>query len=300
MRFSRTSGTRKPVTWGMAKAPEGTLRMEDGFLRSRGLGAELTPPLSLVLDQPSLYFDPTTEGVLDRLIAASPDLPVGEIRRSERLIARINRLGLTKYNLAGDLPEMPDLPDGQRKILVPGQVEDDASVVYGASEIRTNLDLLKATRRENPDACLLWKPHPDVEAGLRKGAVLVAELDGLADVTLSHVGASAALRAADEVWTMTSTLGFEALLRGVPVTCLGMPFYAGRGLTDDRAARPAHRTTDTTLPALVHACLIGYPRYFDPRNGAPISPEAAVSLLAEGIEMPQVNKLMAWLQSLLR
>ena len=28
----------------------------------------------------------------------------------------------------------------------------------------------------------------------------------------------------------------EALLRGVPVTCLGMPFYAGRGLTRSVAA----------------------------------------------------------------
>ncbi len=297
MRFSRSAGTRKPVVWSMADAPEGSLRMEDGFLRSRGLGAALTPPLSLVLDQPSLYFDPSQVGVLDRLIAESADLPVGEIRRSERLIARIKRLGLTKYNLIGDLP---GLPDGVRKILVPGQVEDDASITYGASDVRTNLDLLRVVRAENPDACVLWKPHPDVEAGLRAGAVPESDLAGLADVTLSDVGADVAMRTADEVWTMTSTLGFEALLRGTPVTCLGMPFYAGRGLTDDRVPRPSHRSVDVTLPGLAHACLIGYPRYFDPRSGAPISPEGAVSLLADGVEMPPVNKLMAWLQSLVR
>ena len=295
-RTSRKSD-RRTVVWGMAEAPEGALRMEDGFLRSKGLGAELTPPLSLVLDAPSLYFDPSKPGRLDRLIAESGDLPVGEIRRAERLLTRISRLDLTKYNISR---ACPDFETSKHKILVPGQVEDDASVIYGAGEVRTNLDLLRRTRADNPEAHILWKPHPDVEAGLRKGAVIKAELDGLADQTLSGVGAAEAINAADEVWTITSTLGFEALLRGVPVTCLGMPFYAGRGLTTDLAPRPAHRNTDTTLAGLVHACLIGYPRYFDPRNGAPISPEEAVTLLASGFEVPRVNKLMAWLQSLIR
>ncbi len=297
LRFStRNQGDRQAVVWGMSDASPEVLRMEDGFLRSRGLGAALTPPLSLVLDQPSLYFDPTQEGRLDRLIASSAKLPDGEIERIERLIARINRLKLTKYNISGDLP---DLPPGPRTILVPGQVDDDASLQFGAFEVQTNLDLLRKTRAANPDARILWKSHPDVEAGLRRGAVAEADLEGLADFALSNVGAAEALSAADEVWTITSTLGFEALLRAIPVTCLGMPFYGGRGLTTDLAPRPAHRLTDATLAGFAHACLIGYPRYFDPRTGKPISAEEAVSLLADGIEMPKVNKAMAWLRSLI-
>ena len=292
----RVSGDRIPVVWGMADAPEGTLRMEDGFLRSRGLGAALTPPVSLVLDRPSLYFDPSVEGRLDRLIAQSGNFPAGEIRRAERLITRIARQGLTKYNITGGMPEIDDT---RRKILVVGQVEDDASLVYGAPDVRTNRELLARARAENPDACLMWKPHPDVEAGLRTGALDAAEAKALADVILSGVGASEALAAADEVWTICSTLGFEALLRGVPVTCLGMPFYAGRGLTTDLVDRPPHRTGATSLAGLAHACLIGYPRYFDPRDGAPISVEQAVRLLASGVEMPRVNRAMAWLHSLI-
>ena len=296
LRFRGAPGARQPVVWGMGDAPDGALRMEDGFLRSRGLGAALVPPLSLVLDAPSLYYDPSQEGRLDRLIDAAPALPDGEIERSKRLIDQIRRVGLTKYNISGELPE---IETGRRKILVVGQVEDDASVVLGTSEIKSNLDLLRRTREENPEACILWKPHPDVEAGLRKGAVPESALEGLADFALLNVGAEEAMAAADEVWTLTSTLGFEALLRGKPVTCLGMPFYAGRGLTRDLVARPAHREgQDVTLAQLAHACLIGYPRYFDPRTGAPISPESAVNLLAEGVEMPPVNKAMAWLRSL--
>lgn len=299
VKFSRrmpAKSARKAVVWGMDDAPKGTWRMEDGFLRSRGLGAELVPPISFVLDQPSLYVDPAQAGRLDALIAKSPQLPVGEIRRAEALMARINQLGLTKYNLSA---AAPDLPDAGQTILVAGQVEDDASIIYGASATRTNLELLQKTRAANPDACILWKPHPDVEAGLRKGRVEDSDLEGLADLALLNIGASEALKLADEVWTITSTIGFEALLRGIPVTCLGMPFYAGRGLTNDLVARPEHRSGDVTLPGLVHACLIAYPRYGDPRDGTPLSPEEAVTLLAQGFKIPRRNAFLARLQALL-
>ena len=292
-----SGGARVPVVWGMAEATVGAFRMEDGFLRSRGLGAALVPPMSLVLDTPSLYFDASTEGRLDHLIGDSVKLPDGEIRRAERLIQRIRAAKLTKYNISAPAP---DLAADSRTILVVGQVEDDASVRFGASEVRTNLDLLKRARADNPDARILWKPHPDVEAGLRKGAVPEAALEGLADIALLNIGAVEAIGLADEVWTITSTLGFEALIRGKPVSCLGMPFYAGRGLTRDLVARPLHRKDhDVSLAQLVHACLIGYPRYFDPRSGAPLSPENAVALLSDGIEVPPVNRWMAALQRFL-
>ena len=195
---------------------------------------------------------------------------------------------------------IPELPADGRTILVVGQVEDDASMQYGATEINSNLGLLQRTRAHCPDARILWKPHPDVEAGLRSGIIEESDLKGLADISLVNVGADQAIDLADEVWTISSTLGFEALIRSKPVTCLGMPFYAGRGLTNDLVARPSHRNTDVTLEQLVHACLIAYPRYFDPRTGAPLSPENAVRLLAEGFEMPPVNRWMVKLLALMQ
>lgn len=112
---------------------------------------------------------------------------------------------------------------------MPGQVEDDASIRLGAGAERTNLALLARVRAENPDAVLIYKPHPDVEAGLRPGLIAESRLAGLADVVARNTGADALMAQVDEVWTMTSTLGFEALLRGLPVTTLGAPFYAGWG-----------------------------------------------------------------------
>ncbi len=274
---------RRVLAWGRTPAPEGTIRVEDGFLRSRGLGAALVPPLSLVADSTGLYYDPSIPSDLDRLVANSGNLPLAEIERSRRLIPRLLAGNLSKYNIDGDCRHIP--PD-RRRLLVVGQVEDDASVVLGAKDVRTNADLLHFVRLANPDAHILWKPHPDVEAGLRKGVVdpeLIAEL---ADFSLDGVSAAAALANCDEVWTITSTLGFEALLRGVPVVCVGAPFYAGWGLTRDIAPQPAHRSGPATLEGLAHACLIGYPRYFDPGTGAPLSPEQAVTSLTRQMSAP--------------
>ncbi|MDZ7907264.1 MAG: capsular polysaccharide biosynthesis protein, partial [Gemmobacter sp.] len=57
------------------------LQVEDGFLRSRGLGAELVPPLSLVADDLGIYYDPTRESRLERLIT-TPCPPGGAARRT--------------------------------------------------------------------------------------------------------------------------------------------------------------------------------------------------------------------------
>ncbi len=274
---------RRILAWGQSPAPAGAIRVEDGFLRSRGLGAALVPPVSLVTDSSGLYYDPSKPSDLDRTIAQYGKLPLAETERIARLIGQILRIDLSKYNLAGDCPS---IPTDRKRILVVGQVEDDASVVLGAADIKTNADLLKFVRAENPEARLLWKPHPDVEAGLRNGGVDPAMVREFADVSLPNVSAAAALSNCDEVWTMTSTLGFEALLREIPVVCAGTPFYAGWGLTRDIAPRPTHRDMAATLEGLAHACLIGYPRYFDPTTGEPLSPEQAVAALAAQMIAP--------------
>ena len=133
---------------------------------------------------------------------------------------------------------------------MPGQVEDDASIRSGTDVVRSNADLVRAVRAAHPTAVILYKPHPDVEAGLRSGGDTAA---GLADHVLSQADPIALLDQVDEVWTMTSLLGFEALLRGVPVVTLGVPFYAGWGLTSDRGDVPPRRRAEPTIEGLVHA-----------------------------------------------
>ncbi len=264
------------------------LRVEDGFLRSRGLGASLIPPLSLVTDDLGIYYDPSRPSRLEVLIAAP--LPPGGRDRALALIDRLRAGAVSKYNLPAT--PLPPLPKGHR-ILVPGQVEDDASIRKGAGLVGTNLALLQAVRAAHPGAVVIYKPHPDVVAGLRPGAIAA---EGVADLVLPDADPMALLAQVDEVWTMTSLLGFEALVRGVPVTCLGTPFYAGWGLTTDLGNRPPRGMAD--LAALVHAALIAYPRYWDPVTRRPCPVEVVLDRLTHGtIPAPgPVNRLAARLQ----
>ncbi|MBL3569079.1 beta-3-deoxy-D-manno-oct-2-ulosonic acid transferase [Rhodovulum sulfidophilum] len=283
-RLARASG-RRAMAWagGSAPLPPGTVRVEDGFLRSCGLGAALVPPLSLVLDDLGIHYDPGQESRIERLIAGRPGLEPVEAARTARLVEFLIASGISICNSGGCVPPaLPTLPPGHR-ILVPGQVEDDASIRVGCPAERDNLALLARCRAENPEAVLIYAPHPDVAAGLRPGGLAPGVARAHADLVLpGAIDPGAALALIDEVWTLSSGLGFEALLRGVPVTCLGLPFYAGWGLTRDLAAPPARRRARPDLLALAHAALIAYPRYLDPVTGRPCPVEIAAERLAAG------------------
>lgn len=263
------------AVWGVGAAPEDALRVEDGFLRSVGLGLRHTPPISLAIAPGAPHFDATRRNAFEETVARTafaPDL----LDRAARLRARLVSLGLTKYNLpdAGALPD----PGGRLALLAPGQVGTDASIRLGATAIRTDGELLEAARRRFPGAFILYKPHPDVLTGLREGAD-VARAARIANHVETVASAEQCLRWADRVATISSLTGFEALLRETPVTTFGRPFYAGWGLTDD--ADPPVRDRKLDLDALVAAALILHAAYIDPRTGLPAPPEIAVDRLVE-------------------
>ena len=268
------------------------VRVEDGFYRSVGLGADYVPPLSQVFDSRGIYFDPAVESDLDHLLDTAR-FTSEELQEAERLRALIGRERLTKYNVQQAAAPPPRPADGRRVILVPGQVETDASIQRGCGEVRTNLALLRAVRNENPDAFIIYKPHPDVLLSGRAGGDLAA-CARLADVVETERDILSCIEAADEVHTMTSLAGFEALLRGKHVVTWGQPFYAGRGLTEDRAPRPPHRRREVSLNELVAAALIRYPRYV--LNGEGLaSAEATLRLLARRKARPPIwLRLPAW------
>lgn len=282
----------KILVWGAREHPavarllsEHTVsvwRMEDGFLRSVGLGSDFVTPASLVLDKRGIYFDPGTASDLEHLL--EHDEPsAGELARAAELRMRIVRTALSKYNFRGSGRPLLK-PEGQRVLLVPGQVEQDASILCGCLDIRTDEQLLRETRRLNPDAYILYKPHPDVVSGNRKaGALSLDEARALADQVIVDRPLPECLAIADEVHTMTSLVGFEALLRGISVTTYGRPFYSSWGLTHDRHPLP-RRTRQLTLDMLVAGVLIRYPLYLNPNTLQLASPEDVVDLLERQLE----------------
>jgi capsular polysaccharide export protein len=256
------------------------VRVEDGFIRSVGLGSDFLPPASLVLDGHGMYFDPRRQSDLEHLLLEAKFSPA-LLSRAGALAAQLVAMRVTKYNLADRGPQI-SVPPGRRCILVPGQVEDDLSIRFGAGAVRTNLDLLTQVRAANPDAFILYKPHPDVLAGHRIGAVPDDAARRFADLIVLQGSAAAMLEVADEVHTMTSLAGFEALLRGRRVVVYGRPFYAGWGLTTER--HPFDRGRRLTLEQLVAGTLILYPRYLDPLTRLPCGPEVVI----ERLERPEL------------
>lgn len=254
-------------------------RVDDGFLRSVGLGSDLVPSASLIFDRRGIYYDPNGLSELEEILEFEAfDAEV--LTRAAALRERLLAAGVTKYNLGREAPFGFE-PDPRTKVLVPGQVEDDASVRRGGGAIRTNLDLLREVRRNCPRALVVYKTHPDVEAGNRPGRVPDEEARRYCDVILRSASPDAAIASVDEVHTLTSLLGFEALLRGRRVVTYGGPFYAGWGLTEDRLRFP-RRTRRLTIEQLVAGALMVYPSYRDPVTGLPCDVMTVVDRLAEG------------------
>ncbi len=255
------------------------VEVEDGFIRSVGLGANLVPPLSVAVDRLGVHYDPSRPSELERLLQETdftPKLLARAAALRETIVAR----GISKYGGASDA-DLPPRTPGRRVVLVPGQVEDDRSVLLGGGEVAGNLDLLRRARAAEPEAEIWYRPHPDVDAGHRRGGVRDGEALRHVDRVVRSGGMAALLGRIDAVHVLTSLTGFEAMLRGLEVTCHGAPFYAGWGLTRDLARVPERRRRRLTLDELVAATLILYPRYLDPVTGLPCSVEVLVSRLAE-------------------
>jgi capsular polysaccharide export protein len=262
------------------------VRVEDGFVRSVGLGSDLVPPSSVAVDRLGIHYDPSRPSDLEAILAEaafSPEL----LARAQRLREIVVASGISKYGGDGAHRFPPRLSD-RRLVLVPGQVEDDMSVQLGGGGLSSNLELLRRARALEPEAEIWFRPHPDVDAGHRKGAVRDSDARAHADRIVRGGGMAGLLDLVDGVHVLTSLTGFEALLRGRDVTCHGMPFYAGWGLTRDLASVPERRGRVLTLDQLVAAVLIVYPRYLDPATGLPCPPEVLVRRMADG---PAHNRL---------
>lgn len=252
-------------------------QVEDGFIRSSGLGAECRPPMSVILDQTGgIHFDPESESGLETLLATHV-FDSELLGRAARLRMRIVAARLGKYGVDNGGP-LPELPMGRRIVLAIGQVADDLSVRRGGGA-GTIDGFVARVRQCEPDAFIIYRPHPDVAAGLRQGDMTAGEH---ADLVVGDGSLMALVERVDAVHVLSSLTGFEALLRGVPVTVHGMPFYAGWGLTRDLSDPPARRGRPLSLDALVAGALILAPRYRDPVTGLPCPVEVLVERLAAG------------------
>ncbi|EAM0138937.1 capsular polysaccharide biosynthesis protein [Campylobacter jejuni] len=237
--------------------------VEDGFIRSISLGSDLTRPFSLIVDDKGLYIDPNKASKLEEFLQ-NEIFDENMLNRAKNIIKILLENRFSKYNGLKHEDLKINAKTGQKIILIPAQVEDDASMILGGFGLST-LDLLKEVRSKNQDAYIIFKPHPDVLSGNRVGLKDETLILEFCDEIVKDCSIDSAIKIADEIHTITSTSGFDALLRAKKVFTYGMPFYAGWGLTKDKY-RCERRTRKLSLEELVSGALIIYPRYINPKT----------------------------------
>ena len=260
---------QKNIVWGMKNIKnisdnDNVIRIEDGFIRSISLGSDLTQPLSLIFDKTGIYFNSNKPSDLENLL--NNDNNFNDILRGKGdiLIEILNKTGLSKYNNT-TLNTNFKIDTTLNKILVVGQVDGDASLLYNEDKNLNNYDFLKRVKGENPDSYIIYKPHPDILSGNRKTKIELSLFEEHCDLILTDIHIHDAIKNVDEVHVMTSLSGLEALIRGKKVICYGTPFYSNWGLTIDKI-KIERRTKKRTLSELVATTYILYPRYIHPET----------------------------------
>jgi capsular polysaccharide export protein len=253
-------------------------RIEDAFIRSVALGSGFAKPYSIGIDSRGIYYDPRKPSDLEYLLE-NYEFSDELLNRAKKVRAEVVASKFSKYNHLEHAQIEIDRAKYDKVILVTGQVEDDMSIKFGAFGLN-NSDLLQMVKERNPNAYIIYKPHPDVLSGNRKGSIAKEIIERCANEVQTMISIDSCIAVSDEIHTLTSGAGFDALIRGKKVHTYGMPFYAGWGLTVDYR-ECERRTKVRTLDELVCATLILFPRYISPKTGAFCEIEQTLAELKE-------------------
>ncbi|MFQ1017371.1 capsular polysaccharide biosynthesis protein [Gilliamella sp. Occ3-1] len=275
--------TEKLLIWGQGKKAllpiinsMNAFRIEDGFIRSIGLGSNLVMPYSLVIDKLGIYFNSQSMSELEFLLL-NKNVNKEEKEKASSLQDLLIVTKLGKYNVGKKMNIRP-IGNKEKIILIPGQVEDDASILYGSPVVKTNLELIKTVRENNPNDYIIYKPHPDVLSGNRIGKVNDSEIKKYVDNIIEFVDIIDCIEQVDEIHTITSLAGFEALIRNKRVICYGQPFYSGWGLTIDMHPN-FRRNRELTLHELIYIVMYDYAIYIHPDSLNFTDPETLINCL---------------------
>ncbi len=242
--------------------------VEDGFIRSLSLGSSFFKPASIVVDSRGIYFDPVKESDLEYILKYY-NFDEALLQRSKKLIKLLLENKISKYNHLADKKII--VPKKNIKLVI-GQVDDDMSIKKGGYGFNS-LKLLKYVKSQSThNDFIIYKPHPDVVSGIRKGIVDQKSLYEFCDSIVMDASLDSCFEVAHEVHTITSLSGFEALLRKKKVFTYGMPFYAGWGVTVD-LQRCERRNVKRSVEELVAAAYILYPKYVSLKTELASTPE---------------------------
>ena len=216
-------------------------RVEDGYLRSFDLGKEHNQANSLVIDNESLHFDKNGKSIIHELISEEIDEKITN-QHAEYFIKFCKNNFITKYSAINKkhldtIEQINILFPAANFVGVVGQKPNDKSMIYGNPKSYSNFSIFYKALKENKDSLILFKQHPDVVGNLltdiliRLFCIFSKRTFFINDKFLSPIYF---INKSNVIYTISSTIGFEALIHDKKTVVFGTPFYAGYGLTEDR------------------------------------------------------------------
>lgn len=257
----------------------------DGFLRSMNtmVDANELPKykkgISFTIDDLTPYYDATRASRMELMLNDRDLILTDEQKqRARACIDKIVETHLTKYNHQ-PIFEPKIGRDGVKKVLVVDQTYGDMSIKKGLANEETFNQMLEAAIKENPDADIIIKTHPDTMAGAG-GYYKGLEFEGNIYPQTEPINPISLIKYVDKVYVCTTQFGFEALMCEKEVHVFGMPFYAGWGLTNDRQ-KCERRTNTRTLEEMFYIAYIMYSHYVNPDKKCRCEIEEAIGYLIE-------------------
>ncbi|QQA44631.1 glycosyltransferase [Pelagovum pacificum] len=260
--------------------------------------------LGYVYDDIAHYFMADYPNRLTERLNSAETPTDDELARARGLIDRLVSRRISKYN--AQPMRAPEMTEGySRRVLVCDQAFADASTLFGRVSEADFERMVLAALRENPDAEVIVKTHPDTswESERRTGYYNDLTSTGRMRILRDPVNPFALFEHVDKVYVGTSQIGLEALFAGKEVVCFGVPFFSGWGLTDDRK-QVRHRTRTRSLEELFHYFYVWYSIYQVPGQAAPAEieqvldfieshrPETAPGTAEEAARPPKVSVII--------
>jgi capsular polysaccharide export protein len=259
-------GRKKSGLWArkMSKLTRGEfLLLEDGFIRSFGLGVEGSPSFSIVKDNMGIYYDATAPSKLEHILNSydfESDIELMGIAKEAK--AKIIEYKISKYNNFKEV-DLSYLNNGKDKVLIVAQTYGDSSLEYGLGDTFSTKEIITDAIQDNPYAEVYIKIHPDVLSGKKESDIHKKEIPVSCHILTDNANPIELMGYFDKVYTKTSGMGFEALLLNKEVYCYGLPFYAGWGATKDKLSSN-RRTKLLSVDEIFAGAYILYSSYYNP------------------------------------
>ena len=263
---------------------------EDGFIRSINNFVNKTIPskyrnsISFTFSNLPHFFADEITTLEYMLNNEKLKLDNKQIERAKYLIDKIIKNKISKYNHQPIYK--PEIGKNKNKVLVIDQSYGDMSISYGWANEYTFKNMLEVAIKENYNADIIIKTHPDALVKNSERAKCYYSLDDLEiyerreNIYLmsEEINPISLLEIVDKVYVCTSQLGFEALMMGKEVHTFGMPFYAGYGLTIDYQ-KCERRKNNRTLEEIFYITYINYSYYVNPEKEERCEIEEAIDYL---------------------